>query len=167
MPGSASFASGSGATKRGITNWSSESRVSRTSPRSGAVRRKRRSRVTGNELTVEEYAAAGAAARLRATGDGSRRMQCELRRVERDRLVEDRSPRVAVDDDGPRDRGPRCRMQGAAPGDGEVQLCLDRALGMHVNRCGPLDSERTAHDHVPRAIGVALEIRGEMGSELP
>src|SRR2546423_15214152 len=50
MPGSSSFASGSGATKSGITNWSSESRVSRTSPRSEAVRRKRRSRVTGNAL---------------------------------------------------------------------------------------------------------------------
>ena len=52
IPGSSSFASGSGATKSGMTNWSSESRVSRTSPRSGAVRRKRRSRVTGNELTT-------------------------------------------------------------------------------------------------------------------
>ena len=50
MPGSSSFASGSGATKSGITNSSSESRVSRTSPRSEAVRRKRRSRVTGNAL---------------------------------------------------------------------------------------------------------------------
>src|SRR5437016_4485600 len=58
MPGSSSFASGSGATKSGMTNWSSESRVSRTSPRSEAVRRKRRSRVTGNELTPGWYAAA-------------------------------------------------------------------------------------------------------------
>ena len=57
IPGRSSFASGSGATKYGITNWSSESRVSRTSPRSGAVRRKRRSRTSGNELMSEEYAA--------------------------------------------------------------------------------------------------------------
>src|SRR5438067_3826919 len=53
LAGSASFASGSGATKSGITNWSSASRVSRTSPRRVAVRRKRRSRVMGNELTLE------------------------------------------------------------------------------------------------------------------
>ena len=51
MPGSSSFASGSGATKRGMTNWSSERLVSRTSPRSEAVRRKRRSRVMGNDVT--------------------------------------------------------------------------------------------------------------------
>src|SRR5689334_17960897 len=63
MPGSSSFASGSGATKSGITNWSSESRVSRTRPRSEAVRRKRRSRVTGNELTRRWYAAAGSGGR--------------------------------------------------------------------------------------------------------
>src|SRR5690242_68749 len=65
MPGSSSFASGSGATKSGMTNWSSESRVSRTSPRSEAVRRKRRSRVTGNELTRRWYAAAGSGGRRR------------------------------------------------------------------------------------------------------
>src|SRR5205807_8359359 len=61
--GSSSFASGSGATKSGMTNWSSDSLVSRTSPRSDAVRRKRRSRVTGNELTPEWYAAARSASR--------------------------------------------------------------------------------------------------------
>ena len=61
MPGSSSFTSGSGATKSGMTNWSSERRVSRTSPRSEAVRRKRRSRVTGNELTPGWYAGRGQA----------------------------------------------------------------------------------------------------------
>jgi hypothetical protein len=47
IPGSSSLRSPSGATKSGITNWSSESRVSRTSARSGAVRRKRRSLTSG------------------------------------------------------------------------------------------------------------------------
>src|SRR5438094_10310695 len=50
MPGSASFRSDSGATNRGITNWSSESRVSRTSARSGPLRRNRRSLTSGYEL---------------------------------------------------------------------------------------------------------------------
>src|SRR5206468_8340969 len=49
------------ATNSGMTNWSSDSLVSRTSPRSDAVRRKRRSRVTGKELTPEWYAAARSA----------------------------------------------------------------------------------------------------------
>src|SRR6266480_5199212 len=71
MPGSSSFASGSGATKSGMTNWSSESRVSRTSPRSEAVRRKRRSRVTGNALTPGWYAApCSGRARGRRLGHG-------------------------------------------------------------------------------------------------
>src|SRR6185312_9170803 len=65
MPGSSSFASGSGATKSGSTNWSRVSRVSRTSPRSEAVRRKRLSRTIGNELTPEWYAAGGSGGRGR------------------------------------------------------------------------------------------------------
>src|SRR3954452_13149286 len=71
IPGSSSFASGSGATKSGMTNWSSERPVSRTSPRSEAVRRKRRSRVTGNELTAGWYAAGRSASRCgRRPGQG-------------------------------------------------------------------------------------------------
>ena len=46
----------SGPTKSGMTNWSRSSRVSRTRSRSGAVRRSRRRRVTGNVLTLEAYA---------------------------------------------------------------------------------------------------------------
>src|SRR2546423_2607320 len=71
IAGSASLESGSGATKSGITNWSSESRVSRTSPRSVAVRRKRRSRGTGNALTPGWYAApCSGRARRRRLGHG-------------------------------------------------------------------------------------------------
>src|SRR3954447_5208194 len=47
IPGSCSFGSESGATKSGITNRSSSSRVSRTRSRSGAVSRSRRRRVAG------------------------------------------------------------------------------------------------------------------------
>src|SRR5215204_2267545 len=50
MPGSSSFRCPSGATKSGITKSSSERLVSRTSDRRGAVRRRRRNRVAGNEL---------------------------------------------------------------------------------------------------------------------
>src|SRR6185437_3967386 len=47
------------------TNWSRVSRVSRTSPRSEAVRRKRLSRTIGNELTPEWYAAGASGGRGR------------------------------------------------------------------------------------------------------
>src|SRR5689334_6470773 len=95
IPGSSSFASGSGATKSGMTNWSSESRVSRTSPRSEAVRRKRRSRVTGNELTSGWYAAErSASSRGRCRGRcvvTARRLETHLGQ----RLV--RRPRLQLD----------------------------------------------------------------------
>src|SRR5262245_53061943 len=46
----------SGPMKSGMTNWSRSRRVSRTRSRSGAVRRRRRRRVTGKVLTLEAYA---------------------------------------------------------------------------------------------------------------
>ncbi len=82
IPGSSSFASGSGATKSGMTNWSSESLVSRTSPRSGAVRRKRRSRVTGNELTTKSTPPVDQAAGAGGVSGGGR--LASARRLEAD-----------------------------------------------------------------------------------
>src|SRR5690242_18958291 len=65
MRGSSSYASGSGATKSGSTNWSRVSRVSRTRPRSEDVRRNRQSRTIGYEFTLEWYAAGASGGRGR------------------------------------------------------------------------------------------------------
>src|SRR5919201_2044019 len=55
-PGSSGLGRASGPMKSGITKSSRWSRVSRTRPRNPLVRRRRRSRVTGNVLTPEAYA---------------------------------------------------------------------------------------------------------------
>ena len=155
MPGSSSFASGSGATKSGMTNWSSESRVSRTSPRSEAVRRKRRSRVTGNELTPGWYAARGSGGgrgrRLRAAGFVlARRLDADLdeRRVVRpllelDALGEELPRRAPGGEQRQRDEDPR----------EPVDLAAGEQAEDHEQR---VQAQRVAH-HL-RHDDVALEL---------
>src|SRR3954468_14758176 len=100
MPGSSSFASGWGGTKSGITNWSSESRVSRTSPRSEAVRRKRRSRVTGNALTR-------ARVRLFELDADVGQRTALAPRLELDALLEELPHRLARSEERQRNEDPR------------------------------------------------------------
>ena len=150
MPGSSSFGSDSGATKSGITNWSRPRRVSRTRPRNAAVRRKRRSRVTGNELmpdgcrTLRQSGAAVVPARTgrpSAARARSRRRGPSIRpRLER-RPARRRTPR------------PRARRRAAAARRGSreaVDLAAGEQAEDHEQR---MQAQRAPHhlrhDDVP------------------
>ena len=157
MPGSASFASGSGATKSGMTNWSSESRVSRTSPRSEAVRRKRRSRVTGNELTPGWYAAESL--RARAAGGVSTGPPGLFLARGRRRLAGATQPRAACPAAASRPPGGSSpiSISGAS---GRPRLELD-PLGEELPRGAPGGEQRQRDEDPREAVDLAAREQTE------